>query len=84
MNRKNRTTLESVFVHPTKTNIKWSDIEALLLSLGAKIREGSGSRIKVSLGIVTMVAHWPHPGNEAKAYQVEIARDFLQKSGVTL
>jgi hypothetical protein len=86
MNSRNRKTLEDVFSQPTKRNIKWSDIEDLLVSLGAKIKKGRGSRIRLEIqseqGEFTLTAHRPHPGKEAKEYQVKDARDFLENIGV--
>jgi mRNA degradation ribonuclease J1/J2 len=82
MNSKNRTTLEAVFSHPTKANIKWSDIESLLASAGATIKEGEGSRVRITKGQNVLTAHRPHPGKEAKRYQVIDDRIFLEALGV--
>ena len=49
MKNKHIKTLRSLFAHPISGNIKWSDIEALLLSLGAEIEERAGSRVAVFL-----------------------------------
>jgi hypothetical protein len=38
MNRRHRRTLPAVFEHPTRPDIRWADIEALLLALGQKSR----------------------------------------------
>jgi hypothetical protein len=45
MNRKQRKILDSVFATPTSASVKFSDIEKLLVSLGAEKTEGDGSRI---------------------------------------
>lgn len=47
MNKKNIATLNDIFFNPVKASIKWSDIEALFISLGATITEGNGSRVRV-------------------------------------
>jgi len=49
MSSQNNKTIESIFKKPTPSNIPWMDIENLLISLGAVITEGAGSRIRVKL-----------------------------------
>ena len=44
--------------------------------------QGAGSRISVTVSGKTAHFHRPHPGKEAKKYQVENAREFLQQLGV--
>ena len=83
MNSRNRRTLEAVFTQPTKTNIKWDDIEKLLEAVGAQILEGDGSRVRITKDAAKIATHRPHPAKEAKPYQVEAAREFLVKLGVT-
>jgi len=39
MKRKHLKTLESIYSRPISANISWSDIEALLVALGARIKE---------------------------------------------
>ncbi|MBC8418608.1 MAG: type II toxin-antitoxin system HicA family toxin [Desulfobacterales bacterium] len=65
-----------------KANIRFVDIESFLVSLGGKVSEGAGSRISVTVSGKTAHFHRPHPGKEAKKYQVENAREFLQQLGV--
>jgi len=83
MNSKNRKTLEAIFSHPTKSNIKWTDVKNLLLAVDAEMIEGEGSRVSFVKGTVKMAFHRPHPGKEVKPYQVEAARDFLLALEVT-
>lgn len=61
MNSKQRKTIEAVFTDPIKASILWTDVEALLLSLGALMKEGGGSRVGFSLNGVDLVVHRPHP-----------------------
>jgi len=82
VNSKNRTTLEAVFSHPPKSNLKWSDIEALLVSVGATVKEAEGSRVRITKGLNVLTVHRPHPAKEAKRYQVIDARIFLEALGV--
>ena len=73
----------AIFTEPTRANIRWAAIEALLVHLGATIREGSGSRIAVRLNGVQTVFHRPHPGNQASKVVVESVGKFLEAAGVT-
>lgn len=56
----------------------FADIEALVVALGGEIREGAGSRVVFELNGGRQYLHRPHPGKEAKKYQVEAIRGFLQ------
>ncbi len=82
MNSKQRKTLEAIFSSPVSTNIEWKKIESLFLALGATIIEGSGSRVSFLLNDEKGDFHRPHPGKEAKRYQVKNAQDFLTKAGI--
>jgi hypothetical protein len=46
---KHRRTLAAVFAEPTRANVAWKDVEALLATLGAELTEGSGSRVRAHL-----------------------------------
>jgi len=81
MNNKHRKVLEKIFQNPVKP-IEWQDIEKLFLALGARIAEGSGSRVTFSLNGITADFHRPHPGKEAKRYQIADTREFLSKAGI--
>ena len=82
MNRKQRKLLDSIFETPTRANINFSDIEKLLTALGAEKFERSGSRIAyVMPNGRKWEAHKPHPQKEARKYQVESVREFLQALG---
>jgi hypothetical protein len=82
MNSRHRRTLAAVFAHPTSSNIAWDDVEALLIAAGCRKIEGSGSRVKFENKGLIAAFHRPHPAKEAKKYQVEDARQFLEKIGV--
>ncbi len=82
MNAKQRKTLLAVFAKPTSASIPFADIESLFKALGGRIEEREGSRIRVQLGNEIWRCHRPHPGKEAKRYQVEEARELLQRQGV--
>jgi len=80
---KHRKTLAAIFARPTKANIKFSDIEALIQALGGEVREGAGSRVALELYGTREYAHRPHPGKEAKRYIVENIRKWLTNLEVT-
>ena len=82
MNTKLRKTLVAVFTRPTLASIVFSDIESLLKALGGTVGEREGSRIKIDLLGEQWRCHRPHPGKEAKRYQVEEVRDLLERIGV--
>lgn len=82
MNRKHQKTLQAIFSVPTSASINFADIEKLLVALGAVVEEGSGSRLSFTIGDSKLFVHRPHPSKEAKKYQVEAIRDFLQLIGV--
>ena len=83
MNSKHRKTLISVFSDPVSRNLEWRRIESLLLAVGCELIEGQGSRIAFKHGDLRADFHRPHPGKEAKPYQVRAAREFLKKLEVT-
>ena len=76
-------TLAAVFASPTPTNLKWKDVEALLIAKSARKIEGDGSRVRFELGGVRLSLHRPHPSPELKRYAVRAVRDFLIEAGVT-
>lgn len=59
-------------------------IEALIKTLGGSVVEREGSRVRIELNGEQWRCHRPHPGKEAKRYQVEEAREFLERAGVQL
>ncbi|MDE2729489.1 MAG: type II toxin-antitoxin system HicA family toxin [Gemmatimonadota bacterium] len=83
MDSRQRKTLEAVFADPISSNIEWRQIETLLVSVGCEAIEGRGSRIAFKYGTHRADFHRPHPGKEAKPYQVRAAREFLTCMGVT-
>ena len=79
MHSTHRKTLERVFSEPVPHNLEWKRIESLLLAIGCELIEGQGSRVGFKLGDLRADFHRPHPGKEAKPYQVRTAREFLRK-----
>ena len=78
MKAKHRRTLEAIFAVPTRAGIVFSDIEALVTAIGGKVREGEGSRVVFELNGIRRYFHRPHPGKEAKEYQVEELREWFK------
>lgn len=79
MKAKQAKTLRAIFARPTLASIAFVDIESLLIALGAKVSERESSRVKFSLRGEEWHAHRPHPGKEAKKYQIEGVREFLER-----
>lgn len=82
MNTKHRKTLAAIFARPTFASIVFADIEALIKALGGSVEEREGSRVRIELKGECWRCHRPHPGKEAKRYQVEEARELLERVGV--
>ena len=82
MGKKHKKTFNAIFLNPPQANIKWSDIESLLLFLGAEISEGNGSRVRIKLNGVRAVFHRPHPEKETDKGSVKSMKRFLENSGV--
>lgn len=82
MKRKNAVTLEKIFTRPTNGSIKWKDIEALFLELGAEIQEREGSRVAVILFNEVKVFHRPHPSPDTDKGAVASVRNWLAEHGV--
>lgn len=82
MNKAQPKTLLALFSTPTPTSLEWHKIESLLIALGAKCIEESGSRVRFELNSVIATFHRPHPSKEAKPYQVRDAKEFLSQAGI--
>lgn len=83
MNRKHLQTLQAIYALPTAKGLVWKDLEGLLIALGAEVIEGDGSRVKFVLHERIIRFHRPHRPKTARAYQVELARNFLKSMGIT-
>jgi hypothetical protein len=79
---KHRKTLQAIFARPTSPSIVFSDIESLVVALGGSVTGREGSRVKIMLQGEQWHCHRPHPGKEAKRYQVEEARELLERIGI--
>jgi len=82
VNNKQRKTLKRIFERPIRSDIEWTEVESLFKALGAELREGNGSRIRIELNNIKSVFHRPHPNPNVKKYAVEEIRNFLQEAGI--
>lgn len=82
MNSAHRKTLQAIFSSPVPATLEWRKVETLFVALGAQIVEGNGSRVAFVLNTKRIDFHRPHPGKEAKRYQLRAAREFLESAGV--
>lgn len=82
MNTKHRKALVAIFARPTSASIVFADIETLVKALGGSVSEREGSRVRIELSGEQWRCHRPHPGKEAKRYQVEEVRELLERAGV--
>jgi len=81
MNSKQQGTLKRIFTRPVPSDIGWKAVESLFTGLGAKITEGNGSRMRVSLNGTRASFHRPHePGTDKGV--VNSVRKFLENAGI--
>ena len=83
MKRRHRKTLELIFSRPIRGSIKWNDIEAMFVALGAEVSERQGSRVAVFLFNEVRVFHRPHPTPDTDKGAVSSIRKWLESHGVT-
>ncbi len=82
MNSKQKKVYERIFKNPVQSDIEWAEIENLLKSLGAKISERNGSRVRIELNGERAVFHRPHPERVTDKGAVKSMRKFLDNAGV--
>lgn len=82
LSSKHLKTYRAIFDDPLRSDIEWTDIENLLLALGADLSEGRGSRLRVHLKGVRAVFHRPHPQKETEKGAIKSMRRFLSEAGI--
>ena len=82
LSSRHRKTLAKIFEEPVRSDVPFTDVEALLRALGAELSEGRGSRLRVFLGGVRAVFHRPHPRKETDKGALKVVRRFLEEAGV--
>ena len=62
----------------------YNELHRLLISLGYKEQQGSGSRIVFSNERIKHInrLHKPHPGNVLKRYQIDLIIQELKSNGL--
>lgn len=66
-----------MFSIPVRSDIKWTSIENLFKALGARVSQGRGSRVRVSLNGIKAVFHEPHPEKVTNKGAVKAVKEFL-------
>jgi hypothetical protein len=74
--RRYRELLASLLGASHPSNIRWSEVEAMLRHFGAHVEERAGSRIAVAVNGRIAVFHRPHPRKEASRALLRDVRDF--------
>jgi hypothetical protein len=82
LGRRHRRTLDQIFEEPTRSDVKWREVEALFKAVGAELSEGRGSRVRVALKGVRAVFHRPHPRPETGRGALRSVKRFLIEAGV--
>ena len=82
LGKKHQRTLDNIREDPVNSNVNWSDIEKLLVALGAELSEGRGSRVRIYLNTIRAVFHRPHPRKETDKGALKSMRRFLKEAGV--
>ncbi len=82
LTKKHLATLEKILHRPTLGTIRWVDIEALFIALGATVTEAEGSRICVRLFNDRRVFHRPHPSPDTDNGAVASIKKWLKENGV--
>ena len=82
MKKRHLATLESIFARPVGGAIRWSDVEALFVALGAEVSEREGSRVGIFLFGEVRVFHRPHPSPDTDKGAVASIRKWLDEHGV--
>lgn len=77
-----RTTLVAIFARPTRSDIRWVEIETLVRGAGGEVLEREGRRVAFVLNGVRAVFHRPHPQPTTQKGAVEAVRRFLMNAGV--
>ena len=82
MNKRHEKVLDQIFENPVRADVSWSEIESMLVALGADLSEGRGSRVRIVLNGVRAVFHRPHPRKETDKGALQSMRRFLKEAGV--
>lgn len=82
LSKKHRRTLSAIFEKPTRGDVEWSAVVALIKRLGGTVNEKrAGSRVAFKLGARKFVLHKPHPGSTLSKGALESLRALLVDTG---
>jgi hypothetical protein len=79
---KHKKIWEAMRRHPTPANLRWSEVENLLIYLGAEIVKGKGSAITVTLRGKKAWFHRPHPEDKADRGAIKNALTLIKDGGL--
>ncbi len=78
-------TLQEVFDKPTRANVSWRAVEAMLRHKGFDVKQskgnGSATTIVHPAGKPRITVHRPHPGDQMVKEGVEDLRDWMDRIG---
>ncbi|NMM29452.1 MAG: HicA protein [Glaciimonas sp.] len=83
MNSKHRKTLEAIFSDSASGNLPWDRIESLLVAIGCRVAEGSGSSVTLEKDGRRAYFHRLNPQRASLVYRVKAIREFLTKLEIT-
>ena len=81
---KHQKVLQRMSASPTPSDIRWDELAGVLVHLGYKVLNNSGSRRKFynpTTGVV-ISCHKPHPGSIVAKYCVEEVIEHLKQQGL--
>lgn len=81
MNATHRRTFQAIFETPTRADVRWSRIEALIRALGGEVTEGRGSRVRFRLEDRVATFHRPHQSRETGKATLDDVRRLLENAG---
>ena len=83
MTSRQRRTLAAIFERPTRKDLRFRSVEALMAALGAKQRERAGSRVAFILRRRVLILPRPHQPKVMRPGAVADLRDFLTSLEIT-
>ena len=82
MNAKQKNIRAMIFEMPTRSDMRYEDVKAVLIASGAVCRDGKGSRVRFEKGSSSIHIRKPHPARVLPKYAIDLVRDFLLEIGV--
>ncbi|WP_407079462.1 type II toxin-antitoxin system HicA family toxin [Candidatus Regiella insecticola] len=80
--KKQAEILKKVLRKPPPSNIKWADIESLIVALGGEVKQSSGSRVRFLLNGSIARFHRPHPSPDTDKGALVSLREWLESIGI--